>query len=385
MAAVFEEVDDVFVGLGSEVEVEDVFDGFAGDAGEEFVFVAGFFGEGEFDFASGGGVHRSEVGDADDGVRLAEFEGAAFGVRDDVLQIGDGHADGDAGGLIDVGADAGETGCFFDDFFDEVGDVYFDCGVTFDPGVFVGDLDAEFAGEWVVRADDGTDAVFEGGDDAAAVGVIFGVGGEDQAEVEGETDGEAADLDVAFFEDVEETDLDFGGEVGEFVHAEDAAVRAGNEAEVHDVFVGEVTSFGVFDEVDFSYEVGNGDVGGGEFFVVAVVTFDPFDGGFVAVDGELVFGVFGEGVERIVVDVGARDDGEVFVEEAGEHAEDAGLALPSQAEEEHVVLGEDGVFDLGEDGVVVAHDAGEEGFAATEFAEEVVAHFDFDGAGFVAG
>lgn len=73
--------------------------------------------------------------------------------------------------------------------------------------------------------------------------------------------------------------------------------------------------------------------------------------------------------------------GEVGVEEADEHAHEAALGLTLFAEEEHVVASEDGVDDLGDDGVFVAEDAGEEVVAAAEGGDEVVAEFDLDGAG----
>ena len=49
------------------------------------------------------------------------------------------------------------------------------------------------------------------------------------------------------------------------------------------------------------------------------------------------------------------------VEQGGEGAEDARLGLAAEAEQDEVVAGEDGVDELGDDGVVVADDAGEEG------------------------
>ena len=84
------------------------------------------------------------------------------------------------------------------------------------------------------------DAVFERGDDLAARGVVLGVGGEDDGDVEREADGVALNLHVAFLHDVEERDLDFAGEVGELVDGEDAAVGAGQQAVVHGEFGAEV-------------------------------------------------------------------------------------------------------------------------------------------------
>ena len=64
-----------------------------------------------------------------------------------------------------------------------------------------------------MRADDRADAVLQRRDDPAAVGVILGIGAEDQADVQVEPDGIAANLHVAFFQDVEQADLDARGEI----------------------------------------------------------------------------------------------------------------------------------------------------------------------------
>jgi hypothetical protein len=93
-----------------------------------------------------------------------------------------------------------------------------------------------------VGADLAADAVLERGDDFAAGGVVFRVGGEDEQEVEGEADGEAFDLDIAFLHDVEQADLDLAGQVGQFVDGEDAAVGAGQQTVVNGEFVGDVVA-----------------------------------------------------------------------------------------------------------------------------------------------
>ena len=62
-----------------------------------------------------------------------------------------------------------------------------------------------------------------------------------------------------------------------------------------------------------------------------------------------------------------------------------GLGLAALAEEDDVLAGEDGVFHLGDDGVFIAHDAGEEGAALTHAGHEVAADFLPDGEDAVAG
>ena len=117
-----------------------------------------------------------------------------------------------------------------------------------------------------------------GGDDAAAIGVVLGVGGGNDEHIQRQTDAVALDLHIAFFHEVEQADLNTLGEVGQLVDAKDAAVGAGHQAVVDGGFVGEVATLGNLDGVDFTDEVGDGDVGGCQLFGVALLPVDPFDG-----------------------------------------------------------------------------------------------------------
>jgi hypothetical protein len=65
-----------------------------------------------------------------------------------------------------------------------------------------------------VGADLGAEAVLERRDDPAAVGVVLGVRGRDEQQVERQAQRVAADLDVALLQHVEQRDLDALGEVG---------------------------------------------------------------------------------------------------------------------------------------------------------------------------
>ena len=80
-------------------------------------------------------------------------------------------------------------------------------------------------------------------------------------------------------------------------------------------------------------------------------------------------------VERIVVDLAARHDRDLIVEQRDERAKQARLRLPAQAEQDEVVLRQQRVHELRHDGVVVADDAREERLAGAELADQVLAHF----------
>ena len=94
--------------------------------------------------------------------------------------------------------------------------------------------------------------------------------------------GIAADLDVALFEHVEQADLDLGREVGQLVDAEDAAVGARDQAEVHGQLAREIAALGVLDHVDLADQVGDRDVGRGQLLVIALLAADPGDRRLVA-------------------------------------------------------------------------------------------------------
>src|SRR5690606_11100554 len=118
-------------------------------------------------------------------------------------------------------------------------------------------------------------------------------------------------------------------------------------------------------------EVSDGGVGRRQLLAVALAPVEPRDGRGVATLRHQLAGVFGDGVERVVVDLGARDLGHPLVEEAGEEAEEAALGLPAEAEEDEVVPREEGVLELRDDGLLVAEDAGEDLLARAELLDQV--------------
>ena len=122
--------------------------------------------------------------------------------------------------------------------------------------------------ERVVGADLGAEPVLERGDDAAAVGVVLGVGRRDDQQVERQPQRVAAHLDVALLQHVEQRDLDPLGEVGQLVDAEDAAVGAGEQPVVDGLRVAERAALGHLGRVDVADQVADAGVGRGELLAV---------------------------------------------------------------------------------------------------------------------
>ena len=134
----------------------------------------------------------------------------------------------------------------------------------------------------VVGPDLGAEAVLERGDDAAAVGVVLGVGAGHHEGVERQAQDVAADLDVALLHHVQHRDLDPLGEVGQLVDRDDAAVAARDQPEVDGLGVAEVTALGHLHRVDVADQVGDRGVRGGELLGVPLVTVAPLDRQLVA-------------------------------------------------------------------------------------------------------
>src|SRR6266849_446900 len=365
-----------------EVFAEDAADGganeFAGDGIRAFEFAFVF----EFHFSGDGGEGGVNVGDASDDGLFAVASCALLGAADEAFEGGDGKTLADAGAAVDALVFASLEGDFFHDLAEIGRDVDLLAGIAAHPGFLRRDSHTFFDAGGIVGANLRADTVFQWRDDFSARGVILGIGGENEEHVEREAEGVALNLDVAFLHDVEEADLNFSGEVGQFVDGKDAAIGAREKAVVDGEFVGEIASAaGRPDGIDIADNVGHGHVGSGKFFDEAIVAGHPGDGSVVAVGGDFFAAGAAEGLEWIVVDFAAGDDGHFRIEQVDEAAENAGLGLAAEAEKNEIVAREQSIDDLRDDGVFVTMHAGKEGLASFDGTQEIAAQLILDGAG----
>ena len=293
------------------------------------------------------------------------------------------HADADARPLADLRGAAGEVGQLGDQLLHEPGD---DDGGRALLGLeamllLADDRHLVLERPRVVGPDLRPEPVLERGDDPAARGVVLRVGRRDHVQVERQPDLEAADLDVALLEDVEQADLDPLGEVGQLIDRDDAAICARDEAVVEGQLVGQVAAFGDLDRVDLADQVGDGDVRRRELLGVAPVTRDPVDGGRITVGLDDGACSRADRRERVVVELAAADRREPRVEQADQEPRDPRLGLAALTEEHEVVPGEDRVLDGGDHQILVADDTREDLSARRESREEVGAELLLDRAG----
>ena len=137
--------------------------------------------------------------------------------------------------------------------------------------------------------------------------------------------------------------------------------------------------FGGLDGIQISDDVGNGDVGSGELFHVALLAREVGEGQVVSLFGNPPLAGAANGKERIVVDFAARDTGHLRVQKFSESSQDAALGLPAQPQENEIVLGQESIDDSRHHRILVADDAREEFLATGEFSNQIVAQLILDG------
>ena len=134
------------------------------------------------------------------------------------------------------------------------------------------------------------------------------------------------------------------------------------------------------DRVEVAEDVRDRHIRRRQLLDVAVLPRDPFDRCLFPVLFDQLPAVLGNRVERVVVDLTARQDRHAFVQEIEQRSQDTALGLPAQSQQDEVVLREDGVHHLRNDRVLVAHDAGKEFLSRFQHAHQVLAHLVLDGA-----
>ncbi len=278
------------------------------------------------------------------------------------------------GGLAQL---AGEAGQDLDEVVRHVGD---QVGLLADHR----DLGVELGR--VVGADLGAEAVLERGDDAAAVGVVLGVGAGHHEDVERQPQHVAADLDVALLHHVEHRDLDPLGEVGQLVDRHDAAVAARDQAEVDGLRVTQGAALGDLHRVDVADQVGDRGVGGGQLLGVPVAAVAPLDRQVVALErrgarfDSTVIGSNGCSPRSEPAMTGVHSSSRPTMVRSSRV-----LPWPALAQQDDVVAGDQGPLELRDDGGLEAVEARPRVAALGQGAEEVVADLGAQGLGDVAG
>ena len=272
----------------------------------------------DFHLTAGAGGQRAQVADARNDELLAGTQATSERVGAQHFDVADRQPHTDTAALIDLVAATSELTERSHHALQIGRNRHRDVAHRCRPGFLAHDCHLGLGVERVMSADLATETILQGGDDAAPVGVVLRVRGSDQQHVQRKPNLVAADLHVAFFQDVEQPDLNALGKVGNLVDGENAAIGAWHQAVVQRQLVAEVTALRHLDGVDLTDQVGDGRVGSGELLSEAVIAMHPRHMGGVTEFGHQVAGVPADGMVRVVVDLAARDDGHPLIEQPGE-------------------------------------------------------------------
>ena len=243
----------------------------------------------------------------------------------------------------------------------------------------VHDPDFRFQGLGIVGADFGAVPVLERGDDPTAVGVIFRVCAGHDVDIQRQADLVAADLHIPLFHDVEEADLDFFAQIRQFVDGEDAPVRAGNKTVMDRQLVRKVPPLGDFDRIDLADQIGDRDVRRGELFAVSFFAPEPGDFRPILQGPKLFLTAFANRVVGAVVDLAPGQGRDLFIQQVDHAADHPGFRLAPLTQKNYILPGQDGVFELRDDGFLVSDDTREKILVLADLGDQVPAHLSLDG------
>ena len=129
--------------------------------------------------------------------------------------------------------------------------------------------------------------------------------------------------------------------------------------------------------VNLADQIGDGDIGGGQLLAVAPVARQPDNRHIVAQFLDFVAAGFACRLKGIIVDLAAFYDGDDLVEQVDQAAGHARLGLAALAQKDDVLPGQDGIFNLGDDGIFVAYNTGEDFLPAPNVLNEIFAQLLF--------
>src|SRR5262249_37916136 len=143
----------------------------------------------------------------------------------------------------------------------------------------------------------------------------------------------ALNLNVPFLHDVEQSDLNFPGKIGQFIDGEDAAVRTWQQAVMDAQLTADrMSSLCRLDRIDIPDDVGNGHVRCSQFFDIAFVPTPILDRCFVALFLNQIATAPAYRTEGIVVNLTTRNNGQHFIQEIGETSQNPAFGLATKAE-----------------------------------------------------
>src|SRR5580692_2533474 len=168
--------------------------------------------------------------------------------------------------------------------------------------------------------------------------------------------------------------LNFAGEVGQFIDGEDATIGARQQAVVNRHLAAQfVPAARGLDGIDVANQVGDGYIGRGQLFNVAVFLREIRDGSGIAELRDFVPAAAADRRIGIVVNLAARDVRSLRVEQRGKGAQNAALGLAAKSQQNKVMPRKDRIDNLRHNGIVIANNSEEDWSDLAKFRHQVIA------------
>ena len=154
---------------------------------------------------------------------------------------------------------------------------------------------------------------------------------------------------------------------------------------MHDVLARQMPPFGMFDQVDFTNQVGNRDVRRRQLFVIAIIPSNPLDWRIISFLDNEIPGILRQRGERVIVDFAASNNRRPLVEKLRQHPQHLRLALTTQPKKQEVMLRQEPVDNLRHDRFVIPQDAGKQLVPLTKSPQQIPTHLFFNRQWLISG
>src|SRR5438094_1472848 len=226
----------------------------------------------------------------------------------------------------------------------------------------------------IVRANFRTNAVFQRRNDLPTRGVVLRIGAEYKGNVKRQAHRISLNLHITFLHDVEQTHLNFAGEIGQLIDGKNASIGARQQPVVHRQFAAEFMPAACsFNGIDIADQIRNRDIGSRQLFYVAILGSEISDGRAVAVLGDFLMAAAADGGIRVVMDLAGGDVRHLRGKQRCKGAKDPAFCLSTQAQQTEIVARENSVDDLRYDSVFIPHNSRKKRATLAQFADKIVA------------
>src|SRR5690606_1480513 len=129
--------------------------------------------------------------------------------------------------------------------------------------------------------------------------------------------------------------------------------------------------------IDVADKVSYTNVGSSKLLAVSFRTMQPVNGSLVTMCCDLVLAVSRNRIKRIIVNLAARNGGNVFIQQLRHLPGHSCLGLSSQSEKQNIVLAEKRSFYIRDYAVFITHNSRKTGFLRLQFGDEILSELFF--------